>query len=91
MNVRDVAHLARIRLTDEEAETYQQQMDHILEYLEQLDAIDVEGIEPTAHAAAVFDVVREDSADTPSLPQEAVLGNAPDTAHDQIRMPKVIE
>ena len=91
MNIRDVAHLARIRLTDEEAATYQEQVDQILEYVEQLDAIDVEGIEPTAHAAPVFDVVREDAATTPSLPQEAVLRNAPDTAHDQIRMPKVIE
>ena len=65
MNVRDVAHLARIELSDEEAEVYQGQMDQILKYVEQLNSIDVEGIEPTAHAAPV--------------------------AHDQIKMPKVVE
>jgi len=91
MDIRKVAHLARIELTDTEAEEYQGQMDHILKYVEQLNAIDVEGIEPTAHAAPVFDVIREDKSDGPGLSQEAVLSNAPATAHDQIKMPKVIE
>jgi len=50
MNVRDVAHLARIRLTDEEATEYQSQLDQILQYVEQLSQIDVDGIEATAHA-----------------------------------------
>ncbi|MDF1860036.1 MAG: Asp-tRNA(Asn)/Glu-tRNA(Gln) amidotransferase subunit GatC [Verrucomicrobiales bacterium] len=92
MNVRDVAHLARIRLTDEEVSEYQVQMDEILKYVEQLNQIDVEGIEPTAHAEDVFNVIREDKAiATHQLSQEAVLRNAPDSAHDQIKMPKVVE
>jgi len=91
MNVLDVAKLARIDLTDEEAERYQKQMDDILSYVEQLNQIDVEGIEPTAHAAAVFDVVREDVVTGTSIDREKVLANAPDTAFDQIKMPKVIE
>lgn len=91
MNVRDVADLARIELSDEEASRYQEQMDQILQYVEQLNQIDVEGIEPTAHAAAVFDIVREDVATGTSISQEAVLANAPETAHDQIKMPKVVE
>tara|TARA_R110000850_G_scaffold92555_4_gene196416 strand:- start:990 stop:1265 length:276 start_codon:yes stop_codon:yes gene_type:complete len=91
MNVRDVAHLARIELSDEEAEVYQGQMDQILKYVEQLNSIDVEGIEPTAHAAPVFDVIREDKTTGPGLSQEAVLANAPAVAHDQIKMPKVVE
>lgn len=91
MNVLDVAKLARIDLTDEEAKRYQTQMDEILNYVEQLNQIDVEGIEPTAHAAAVFDVVREDVATGTSIDREKVLANAPDTALDQIKMPKVIE
>jgi aspartyl-tRNA(Asn)/glutamyl-tRNA(Gln) amidotransferase subunit C len=81
MNVRDVAHLARIRLTDEEATEYQSQLDQILQY-----------VEPTAHAEDIFDVIREDAAiATHQLSQEAVLANAPETAHDQIKMPKVVE
>ncbi len=91
MKVREIAHLARIALSDEEAARYQEQMDHILKYLEQLDRIDVTGIEPTAHAGAVYDVVREDLATGTSLTREAALGNAPAVAQDQFRMPKVVD
>lgn len=91
MNVRDVAHLARIELTDEEATEYQEQMEQILKFVEQLNQIDVEGIEPTAHAAPVFDVYREDVAEGSRLSQEEALANAPAVAHDQIKMPKVVE
>ena len=91
MKVRDVAHLARIALSDEEASRYQEQMDQILKYVEQLNRIDVTGIEPTAHAGAVFDVVRDDVATGGSLSQEAALQNSPAVSHDQFRMPKVVE
>ncbi len=92
MNVRDVAHLARIRLTDEEVSVYQDQLDHILQYVEQLNQIDVEGIEPTAHAEDIFNVIREDRAvATHQLSQEDALANAPESAHEQIKMPKVVE
>jgi aspartyl-tRNA(Asn)/glutamyl-tRNA(Gln) amidotransferase subunit C len=91
MNIRSVAHLARIALTDEEAERYQEQVGQILKYIDQLNEIDVEGIEPTAHAGAVFNVVRQDVATGTSLSQEAALGNAPAVAHNQFRMPKVVE
>jgi aspartyl-tRNA(Asn)/glutamyl-tRNA(Gln) amidotransferase subunit C len=91
MKVRDVAHLARIALSDEEADRYQEQMDQILKYVEQLSRIDVTGIEPTAHAGAVFNVVREDLITAAGLSQSAALQNAPAVAHDQFRMPKVVE
>ena len=91
MKVREVAHLARIALSDEEASRYQEQMDQILKYVEQLDRIDVTGIEPTAHAGAVFDVVREHVATGTSLSREAALQNAPAVSHDQFRMPKVVD
>lgn len=91
MNVRDVANLARMELSDEEASTLQEQMDHILKYVEQLNEIDVDGIEPTAHAGAVFDVVREDEESGYTISQEAALSNAPEVAHEQIKMPKVVE
>ena len=92
MDIHKVANLARIELSDEEAEEFGGQLDQILKYVDQLNEIDIEGIEPTAHAAPVFDVYREDEVD-PSriLSQAEVLGNAPATAHDQIKMPKVIE
>ncbi|MEO0413580.1 MAG: Asp-tRNA(Asn)/Glu-tRNA(Gln) amidotransferase subunit GatC [Verrucomicrobiota bacterium] len=92
MDIRKTADLARLELTDAQVEEYGGQLDKILEYVEQLGALDVDGIEPTAHAAPVFDVVREDIAhEDRCLTQEEVLGNAPATAHQQIKMPKVIE
>ena len=92
MDIQRVANLARLELTDAEIEEFGSQLDQILEYIEQLKAIDVEAIEPTAHAAAVFDIYREDQQQIDLiLTQDAVLSNAPATAHEQIKMPKVIE
>ena len=86
-----VAALARLNLTGDEAKTYQDQLDSILSYIEELSQIDVEGIEPTAHPAPVLDRLREDDAPAFSIPQDAVLANAPDQAMDQIRVPKVVD
>lgn len=91
MNIRQVASLARLELSDEEAERYQVQVEQILHYVEQLNKIDVSGIEPTSHAAAVFDVVREDVAGPGGLTREEALSNAPAVSQDQFRLPKVVE
>jgi aspartyl-tRNA(Asn)/glutamyl-tRNA(Gln) amidotransferase subunit C len=91
MDILQVAALARLELTDEEAARYQTQVEQILRYVEQLDRIDVSGIEPTAHAAALYDVVREDVAAEDCLTREEALANAPLVAHDQFRLPKVVE
>ena len=89
IDVRYVAKLARLELTDEECATFQPQLDAILSYAEKLSELDVEGIDPTAHAVPVYDVMREDTPGS-SLPVEAVLANAPEQAQGQIRVPKVI-
>ncbi|MBK1827155.1 Asp-tRNA(Asn)/Glu-tRNA(Gln) amidotransferase subunit GatC [Haloferula rosea] len=89
IDVRYVAGLARLELTDEECATFQPQLDAILKYAETLSQLDVEGIEPMAHPVPVYDVMREDVPGT-SLPVEAVLANAPEQAQGQIRVPKVI-
>jgi aspartyl-tRNA(Asn)/glutamyl-tRNA(Gln) amidotransferase subunit C len=91
MNIRQVAALARLELTDEEASRYEEQVGQILHYVEQLNAIDVTGIEPTAHAGALFDVVREDVATGGGLTRDEALSNAPMVAQDQFRLPKVVE
>ncbi|MEM7698262.1 MAG: Asp-tRNA(Asn)/Glu-tRNA(Gln) amidotransferase subunit GatC [Verrucomicrobiota bacterium] len=91
MDIKKVAHLARLALTEEESARYQTQIEKILGYVEQLQQIDVDGIEPTAHAAPVFDTYREDELHEDTLSTEAVLSNAPATAHGQIKMPKVID
>ena len=89
MDVRYVASLARLHLSDEECEVFQPQLDAILHHAESLLALDVDGIEPTAHPVPVFDVLREDHPHE-SLPAGRVLANAPEQAQGQIRVPKVI-
>ncbi len=89
MDVRYVANLARLALSAEEVATFQTQLDAILGHVETLSALDVSGIDPTAHAVPVFGRMRPDEPH-PSLPQEAVLHNAPDQSQGQIRVPKVV-
>ena len=89
IDVRYVAGLARLELTDAECGVFQRQLEAILGHVESLAALDVEGIEPTSYPAPVYDVMREDIPGE-SLPREAILANAPDQALDQIRVPKVI-
>jgi aspartyl-tRNA(Asn)/glutamyl-tRNA(Gln) amidotransferase subunit C len=89
IDVRYVANLARLELSDEEVALFQPQLEAILQHVEALTQLNIDGIEPTAHASPVFDRMR---ADIPheSLPPAAVLQNAPDQAQGQIRVPKVV-
>ena len=89
IDVRYVANLARLELSDEEVAEFQPQLEAILGHVAALTKIDVTGIDPTAHAAPVFDRMR---ADIPheSLTAAAVLQNAPDQSQGQIRVPKVV-
>jgi aspartyl-tRNA(Asn)/glutamyl-tRNA(Gln) amidotransferase subunit C len=89
IDVRYVANLARLELTDQEVATFQPQLEAILRHAEALTKIDVSGIEPTAHPAPVFGRMRDDIPHE-SLPPGAVLQNAPDQAQGQIRVPKVV-
>ena len=90
IDVNYVANLARLELTEEESTTFQRQIEKILGYIDKLNELDTEKIEPTAHAAPVFDRVREDEV-RPSLERDAFLNIAPETVNDQLRVPKVIE
>ena len=90
IDVEYVANLARLELTAEEVETFQPQIEAILGYIDKLKELDVEAIEPTAHASPVFNTIREDEV-KPSLDREAFLQNAPDQSSDHLRVPKVIE
>ena len=88
--VRHVARLARLALTDEELEPMREQLDAILAYIDKLRELDVEGVEPTAHAVPLVNVMRDDEL-APSLSQEAALANAPDRAGELFRVPRIIE
>ena len=88
--VQNVARLARLHLTDEEAERMREQLDAILAYIDKLRELDVEGVEPTAHAVPLVNVMRDDAL-APCLPQEQALANAPDRAGEFFRVPRIIE
>ena len=90
IDVRYVANLARIDLSEEECDTFQNQLGAILGYIETLKDVDVENIEPTAHAGQMYDRLREDEA-RPGLNQQDLLRNAPESALGQIRVPKVVD
>ncbi|HLB33137.1 MAG: hypothetical protein A3F67_02525 [Verrucomicrobia bacterium RIFCSPHIGHO2_12_FULL_41_10] len=90
MDVSYLARLARIELTAEETELFTQQLDRVLEHVEQINRLDLTGIEPMAHAISVFDVVRKDIS-LESLPKSVILKNAPHDANGLFMVPKVLE
>ena len=89
-DVRYVATLARLNLTDEETRTFQNQLGDVLAFVEALKKVDVTGVEPTAHTSEVFNVFREDFARPGLTPAEA-LGNAPRKANELFVVTKVVE
>ena len=89
-DVRHIALLARIGMTDEEVELMRDQLSHILENFDILRQVDTEGVEPTGHSVNVTSVMREDRS-RESLSREDVLGNAPLVEGDRIRVRAVLE
>ena len=89
-DVKYVAHLARIALTDDEQEKFGAQLSNILGYIEKLNQLDVSGIEPTAHAVPLVNVFRPDEI-RPSLPNAEALRNAPASANGLFMVPKIVE
>jgi len=90
LNIDHVAKLARIALTAEEKARYSAQLGDILSYIETLKEVDVSGVEPTAHAFAVYNVWREDVPHA-GLPVEKALMNAPVQKDNMISVPTVVE
>lgn len=89
-DVRHIAHLARIELTDDEATQFQSQIGQVLEYVDKMRAVDVTGIEPTAHAYPIYNVFREDAPRDWFTPTEA-LANSPHQANQLFVVTKVLE
>jgi aspartyl-tRNA(Asn)/glutamyl-tRNA(Gln) amidotransferase subunit C len=90
INVKYVAHLARIALTPDEEKKLAAQLGGILGYIEKLNELDVTGIEPTAHAVPMVNVTRADEI-RESLPHEDALRNAPKQANGLFIVPKIVE
>jgi aspartyl-tRNA(Asn)/glutamyl-tRNA(Gln) amidotransferase subunit C len=90
MDVRYVANLARLNLTEQEVAQFQVQLEHVVSLFNQLREIDVSGIEPMAHAAVIQNVFREDVVRA-GLDREAVLKNAPEHSPDLFIVPTIVE
>jgi aspartyl-tRNA(Asn)/glutamyl-tRNA(Gln) amidotransferase subunit C len=90
MDIDYVANLARIELSSQEKEKFQGQLGDVLKYFEKLQEVDVEGVEPTAHAFPRFNVWDEDQS-VDGFTAEEALSNAPKARNDQVVVPKVVE
>ena len=90
MDIDYVSNLARIELSPEEREKFHPQLGQVLEYFDKLKEVDVEGVEPTAHAFPRFNVWDADETKE-GFSEEQALANAPKSRNGQIVVPKVIE
>lgn len=90
IDVKYVAHLARLSLTPDEEQKLAAQLGSVLRYVEKLKEVDVSGVEPTAHAFPLINVTRPDEV-RPSLDHEKALGNAPAQANGLFIVPKIVE
>ena len=89
-DLENVAVLSRLRVPEDEQETYIQQMDAILTYMDNLSEVDTENVKPTTYALPTSNVFREDEV-KPSLPREAGLSKAPRKENGYFKVPKVLE
>ncbi len=87
--VRHIGLLSRIELSDDEVRDFGDQLAHILQYVDKLQELDTDNIEPMAHAVEIHNVLADDET-RPSLSPDAALANAPARDDDFFKVPKVI-
>jgi aspartyl-tRNA(Asn)/glutamyl-tRNA(Gln) amidotransferase subunit C len=88
-DIRKIAGLARLRLSDDEVARIAAQFTGILGHLERLRAVPTDGVEPLDHPLPLTDVLRDDVA-RPGLTRDEALSGAPDAAAGQFRVPRVM-
>ena len=81
-----VARLARLRLSEPEVERMASELSGILEHVDRISELDLDGVEPTSHVVALENVLRPDEP-RPSWPRERMLDSAPDPAQEAFRVP----
>jgi len=89
-DVEHVAQLARLALDDDEKEQLTAELGAILEYAEDIAALDLDGVEPTAHPLPLTTVLRDDEI-KPSLDRAEVLQAAPATEDNRFRVPRILD
>ncbi|RMD55177.1 MAG: Asp-tRNA(Asn)/Glu-tRNA(Gln) amidotransferase subunit GatC [Nitrospirae bacterium] len=89
-DVEKVAQLAMLGLNEEEKELYGKQLGDIIKFMNKLNELNTEDVEPTSHVVDINNVFREDEPKE-SLPREEVLKNAPDKEDGFFKVPRIIE
>lgn len=85
-----VARLARLDLSEEERKRMQVELTQILEHVERIQSLELDGVDPTSHAIPLRNVMRADEERT-SLSQEEALANAPVAEDGRFKVPRIIE
>ena len=90
ISIEHLSRLARVTLTDDEKGLFGSQLNSILTYMEKLNELDTNQVEPTSHVIAIKNVLREDRP-AEALSRDEALMNAPDHTDKYYRVPKIIE
>ncbi len=88
-DVAKVAALARLTLSEDELDTFTDQLSQVLEHAKDIEALDLEGVAATAHPFGLVNVVREDVL-RPSLARDEVLAVAPDAEDGRFAVPRIM-
>jgi len=89
-NIEYIAHLARIKLTEQEKTTFGAQLSTVLGYMEKLREVNVDNVEPTSHPLPLVNVMRDDKPE-PGLSHTEAMQNAPLQTNDLFIVPKIVE
>lgn len=88
-DVRHLAALSKISLSDDEIAPMQQDLSKILAYVGQLDELDLDGVEPTFQVTNLKNVWRDDEIQ-PQVPRDKLLDLAPEMQNNSVKVPKVL-
>ena len=88
--VRRVAALARLELSPDDEQLLTSQLDKILQYVDKLNKVDTDKVEPLAHVIDIVNAFRDDRATSRPSPDD-LLANAPEKEKDFLKVPKIIE
>ncbi|HEX8762262.1 MAG TPA: Asp-tRNA(Asn)/Glu-tRNA(Gln) amidotransferase subunit GatC [Candidatus Saccharimonadales bacterium] len=89
-DVLKLARLARLDLTDEEVEVYRKELSQVLDYVAQLDDVDVTGLEPTSQVTGLKNVMREDTIIDYGVSPQALLRLAPQSQDGHVKVKRMI-
>lgn len=89
-DVRHLAQLSSLQLSDDEAANLQVDIQNILKYVEQLSSLDTSGVEPTYQVTGLTNVWRDDTVIDYSVSREQLLALAPEQSNNQVKVPKVL-